>query len=84
MSAAPKVSWVINVYDETTDRLAEAHPLIGVTVEQLRRIFEQPEDEPMFDSFSIGPLHVAELSRLLGKELSLKPGHHYVLECHQN
>ena len=82
MSANQRLAWTIDVFDEATERLLEEHALQGVTVEKLREIFGQPNDEPMVDSFRISEAQAQALQPYLSKPLKISAGRSYFLECH--
>lgn len=78
------VSWVIDVFDEATEQLIEEYELRGVTVEDLRRIFEQPPDEPMYDSFRADQIKINSLIQFLDRPLVQRAGYSYFLQCHSS
>ena len=82
MSANQRLAWTIDVFDEATERLVEEYQLEGVTVEKLREIFGQPDDEPMVDSFRVSEAQAKALQPYLSKPLQVSPGRSYFLECH--
>ena len=82
MSADHRVIWTIDVFDEVDETLLEEHELTGVTVEQLRKIFRQPDDNPMIDSFAISETQARALQPYLSSPLQASPGRTYFLECH--
>ena len=82
MSANQRLAWTIDVFDEATERLLEEYQLEGVTVEKLREIFGQADDEPMVDSFPVSEAQAQALQPYLSKPLQVSPGRSYFLECH--
>lgn len=82
MSTNQRMAWTIDVFDDATERLLDEYELRGVTVEKLREIFGQPDDEPMVDSFRVSDAQAQALEPYLSKPLKLAPGRSYFLECH--
>ena len=82
MSADHRLTWTIDVFDEADEQLLEEHELTGVTIENLRKIFCQPDDEPMIDSFRLSEAQALALQPYLTKPLQVSPGRAYFLECH--
>jgi hypothetical protein len=82
MSTNQRLAWTIDVFDDATERLLEEYELRGVTVEKLREIFGQPDDEPMVDSFRVSEKQAQALEPYLSRPSKLASGRSYFLECH--
>jgi hypothetical protein len=55
--------WVLHVFEKHGDRLLAEYPLTGIKPELLRRLWNQPDTNPMYDSFPVGITQVS----LIGK-----------------
>jgi len=70
--------WVLNAYEKRGGRLVTEHPLLDVNVETLRRIWEQPDDDPMYFSYPVTPTIAEVLRDYVAAPLQLNDYNYYL------
>jgi len=66
------VSHVLVAYEtEDNGKMVDEIPLPGISLPELRRIFAQPDDEPMVDCFPVSPREAAALQPRVSVVLQL-------------
>ncbi len=77
----PKVVWVLQAYEKEGDDFVEEWPLKGISAGTLHALFEQPEDDPMYDAY---PVHEAQAERLQAyvDHLIDLQAYDYFVECY--
>lgn len=63
--------WVVSAYEKEGDRLVREHRLGEIDVALLRRLWERPEDDPMYESYLVTPEIATTLDEYVDGPLQL-------------
>jgi hypothetical protein len=75
------MNWVLAAFDKGTGELAEEYPLQGVTVDDLRRIFEQSNEDDMIEDYPVTSEIMDQLKSFLSRRFALNSNLDYYLQC---
>ena len=80
-----KIERVVTVFDNKTERLIKEINVDYIDVEQLKKIFNVPGDDPMmYKVYEITPGHVQTVNELLRNTIVFDLGKNaYYFECSQ-
>jgi hypothetical protein len=71
--------WVVNAYEKEGDGLVREHRLGDIDVALLRRLWERPDNDPMYESYPVTPEIANTLDEYVDEPLRLSD-YDYFLE----
>ncbi len=77
----PKVIWVLQAYQKEGDAFVEEWPLRGISLGTLHSLFQQPQDDPMYDAYPIGEAQAGCLQAYTAHPIDLQ-AYDYFVECY--
>jgi hypothetical protein len=75
--------WVVSAYEKDGDRLIREHALGNVDVADLRRLWDRPDDDPMYDSYPVTAGNATAIGERLGEPLQLNEFDYFLEYMHQ-
>lgn len=77
----PKVIWVLQAYQKEGDAFVEEWPLRGISLSMLHDLFQQPQDDPMYDVYPVHEAQAECLQVYTNHPIDLQ-AYDYFVECH--
>lgn len=77
----PKVVWVLQAYQKEGDAFVEEWPLRGISFSTLHSLFQQPQDDPMYDAYPVDEAQAKRLQSYTDHPINLQ-AYDYFVECH--
>ncbi len=77
----PKVVWVLQAYQKKGDAFVEEWPLRGISLSMLHDLFQQPQDDPMYDAYPVGEAQAERLQAYTDHTIDLQ-AYDYFVECY--
>jgi len=79
--ATPRVSWMLHAYQKEGDALVDEWPLPGINAATLQDLFEQSQDNPMYDGYLVGEAQAGHLQAYVDHTIDLQ-AYDYFVECY--
>ena len=70
------------VFEKRADKLLREIPLKKASRSQLRKLFNRPTDDPMYDSYPVTKTQTQALQPLISEPIDLKR-YDYFVECYK-
>ena len=79
--ALPKVVWVLQAYQKEGDAFVAEWPLKDISINTLHNLFQQPQDDPMYDSYPVSKQQLKALQSHTDHPIDLQK-YDYFVECY--
>ena len=66
-----QVARTLSFFSKDSEAFVAEYPLRGIDLERLRQIFDVPTDDPMYDSWPVGPEQAAALQPFVTEFINL-------------
>jgi hypothetical protein len=63
--------WVLSAYEKHGDRLIRDHRLRDIDIATLRRLWQQPDDDPMYYTYPVTPAIAEALANHIEEPLQM-------------
>lgn len=75
-----QILWFLKMYDKSGDFPISTHELEGIQVRDLQQLFDEPPDDPMYETYRITDSQVEWLQNFTGIKINLQL-YDYFVEC---
>lgn len=79
--ATPRVSWMLHAYQKEGDALVDEWPLPGLSLGVMHNLFQQPQDDPMYDGYLVEEAQAGRLQAYTDHAIDLQ-AYDYFVECY--